>query len=62
MLGGFELKNVSKKNWLVMRKGNTISLVPGASVALKKNMAIDFGGANAGILPNSQGGIGYVVE
>jgi serine/threonine protein kinase len=47
--GGFELKNVSDKNWTVTEDGNTSNLAPGASIALKKNMTINFGADSAEI-------------
>jgi DNA-binding helix-hairpin-helix protein with protein kinase domain len=43
--GGFELKNVSGKNWTVTDGGNTTALAPNAAVALKKGMTFGFGNA-----------------
>jgi hypothetical protein len=46
---GFELKNVSDKNWMVTENGDTSNLAPGASVTIKKNMSINFGADSAEI-------------
>ncbi|MDR2631624.1 MAG: hypothetical protein LBC60_11945 [Spirochaetaceae bacterium] len=48
--GGFELKNVSGKNWNITVDENTTALVPNTAVALKKGMIIGFGGAEAEII------------
>ncbi|MDR1903384.1 MAG: serine/threonine-protein kinase [Treponema sp.] len=48
--GGFELKNVSGKNWSIMEDGNTISLASGESIVLQKGMSLNFGGATAEII------------
>jgi hypothetical protein len=45
----YELKNVSGKNWMVTEGGNSSSIAPNASFALKKGMEINFGSANAEI-------------
>jgi serine/threonine protein kinase len=42
----FELKNVSKKNWMVTDGGATTSVAPGAATPLKKGIKIDFGNVN----------------
>ncbi|MDR2098117.1 MAG: hypothetical protein LBP37_06320, partial [Spirochaetaceae bacterium] len=47
--GGFELKNVSGKHWTITKENNSSDLAPGASVALKKGMSINFGGDTAEI-------------
>jgi DNA-binding helix-hairpin-helix protein with protein kinase domain len=47
--GGFGLKNVSGRNWMVTEGRNTSNLAPGASVMLKKNMLINFGADSAEI-------------
>jgi serine/threonine protein kinase len=47
--GGFELKNVSGKNWTITEDRNVNSVAPGSSVTLKKGMAINFGGDTAEI-------------
>jgi len=48
--GDFELKNVSDKNWMATEGGNTVSVAPNASFALKKGMLINFGSGNAEII------------
>ncbi|MCL2232779.1 MAG: serine/threonine-protein kinase [Treponema sp.] len=49
--GGFELKNLSDKNWSVTDGGSTTPVAPGAAFALKKGMQIGFGSsASAEIL------------
>jgi serine/threonine protein kinase len=47
---GFELKNVSDKNWMVTDGDSQSSIVPNASFVLKKGMAINFGNGNAEII------------
>jgi DNA-binding helix-hairpin-helix protein with protein kinase domain len=48
--GGFELKNLSDKNWTVTGGGDPVMVATGASFALKKGLQINFGGGTAEIL------------
>jgi hypothetical protein len=48
--GGFELKNVSGKNWSVNDGGSVSSVAPGKSFTVKKGMTVNFGGLSAEIL------------
>jgi serine/threonine protein kinase len=48
--GGFKLKNVSGKNWMITDGENTTSLEPDKDVGLTKGLKIDFGGATADII------------
>jgi hypothetical protein len=48
--GGFELKNLSGKNWNVCEDGNTSVISHNAVILLKKGMTINFGGANGEVV------------
>jgi DNA-binding helix-hairpin-helix protein with protein kinase domain len=49
--GGFKLKNVSAKIWMASSGGEeTVSIAPGAAVALKKGMNINFGGGSGDVV------------
>jgi hypothetical protein len=48
--GGFELTNVSDKNWNITADENITALIPNTAVALKKGMGITFGSAEAEII------------
>ena len=47
--GGFEIKNVSDKNWTIMEVKSSSALAQGSSVMLKKGMSINFGADSAEI-------------
>jgi len=47
---GFELKNVSSKNWTVTDGGGTSAVSPNAALTLKKGIKINFGKASAEII------------
>ena len=48
--GGFELKNVSGKNWMIREGGESTALASGDAVSLKQGLEIDFGGTTAEVI------------
>jgi DNA-binding helix-hairpin-helix protein with protein kinase domain len=47
---GFNLKNVSGKNWSITHAGTTNTLAPNGEIELEKGMVIGFGGSTAEIV------------
>jgi len=47
---GFELRNVSGRNWMVTDGGNIASIAPNAVITLKPDMTINFGSATAEVI------------